>query len=298
MAPAHPTTRLSYWPDREARKAIRSRMQEAADQLRLPFRSRVWRGAAGNWMGSGIGSSIDFQDHRPYLPGDDPRYIDWLAYARSGHFIMKLYREEVSPRVDLVLDTSASMFIDPDKASRVLELFYFAFHSARHGEAAPRAYLCSGSSWTAISMEAILGGDWEPSIGNDAAPPDLRLPWRTGSLRVFISDLLYPAPPADVLRTLAGGKILILAPFAPAESDPGWDGNLELEDCESGRVRLQRVEPETLARYRAAYRRHFDLWRDECRRHDVLVARVDARGPFLDALKAEALRAGVVEIWS
>ena len=73
--------------------------------------------------GVGAGSSIDFQDHSPYLPGDDPRYIDWRAYARTGHYIMKLYREEVSPLLDLVLDVSPSLFFEPAKALRVLELF-------------------------------------------------------------------------------------------------------------------------------------------------------------------------------
>ena len=86
--------------------------------VRLPLRNRTWRGEGGNWQGAGIGSSIDFQDHRPYLPGDDPRYIDWQAYARTGHYSMKLYREEVSPRVDVALDVSESMLFDDAKRER------------------------------------------------------------------------------------------------------------------------------------------------------------------------------------
>src|ERR1700761_2635359 len=117
-------------PDQQTLRDIHARMQIAAGRLRLPLRSRTWRGQSGNWLGAGTGSSIDFQDHRPYLPGDDPRYIDWQAYARTGHYTMKLYREEVSPLVDLVFDASESMFLDAEKMARGLDLLYFAIESA------------------------------------------------------------------------------------------------------------------------------------------------------------------------
>src|SRR5277367_3096745 len=113
------------------RREIAQRMEAVAEHLRLPFRSRNWRGHAGNWLGVGAGSSIDFQDHRPYLPGDDPRYIDWRAYARTGTYMMKMYREEVSPQVDLVLDASRSMGFEEKKRTRTLELACFCARSAR-----------------------------------------------------------------------------------------------------------------------------------------------------------------------
>src|ERR1700677_1694867 len=78
-------------------------------QVCLPFRARSWRGASGIWQGRNQGSSIDFQDHRAYAPGGDPRHLDWAAYARTNNYAMKLFREEVSPRLDVVIDVSRSM---------------------------------------------------------------------------------------------------------------------------------------------------------------------------------------------
>src|SRR5690606_7126573 len=104
--------------------------RQVAGSLRLPLRRRSWRGLQGNWQGSGAGSSLDFQDHRPYSPGDDPRYSNWQAYARSEHYTMKLYRQEVSPTVDLVIDLSASMFVTPVKSARVSELLYWCVECA------------------------------------------------------------------------------------------------------------------------------------------------------------------------
>ena len=94
-----------------------------AGKLRLPLRSRVWKGQTGEFTGGGTGSSMDFQDHRAYSPSDDPRHINWQAYARTGSYTMKLFREEVRPVVDLVLDASESMFFDERKATRTAELF-------------------------------------------------------------------------------------------------------------------------------------------------------------------------------
>ena len=131
---------MRHWPDDAALGGIQTRMQVVARRLRLPLRHHTWRGEGGNWQGAGIGSSIDFQDHRQYLPGDDPRYIDWQAYARTGHYSMKLYREEVSPRVDVALDVSASMLFDDAKRVRALELFYFCAESARQAGSSLRCY--------------------------------------------------------------------------------------------------------------------------------------------------------------
>ncbi|NNM29809.1 MAG: DUF58 domain-containing protein, partial [Akkermansiaceae bacterium] len=114
----------------EELKACYTSASVCAEKLRLPLRSRVWKGQAGEFLGAGTGSSLDFQDHRSYVPGDDPRHINWQAYARTGHYSMKLYREEVRPVVDLVFDVSESMFFEPVKARRACELFYFLVESA------------------------------------------------------------------------------------------------------------------------------------------------------------------------
>ena len=99
---------MRAWPQEETLREIRAQAREASVHFRLPLGRRAWSGRAGAWAGVGRGVSLEFQDHRPYVPGDDPRHINWPAYARSGVYSMKLYREEVSPAVDVILDASAS----------------------------------------------------------------------------------------------------------------------------------------------------------------------------------------------
>jgi uncharacterized protein (DUF58 family) len=281
--------------------ALHAAARNVAEHARLPFHRRAWRGTGGNWMGTGVGSSIDFQDHRPYLPGDDPRYINWQAYARSGNYSMKLYRQEVSPQVDLVLDVSASMFLEPAKMERGLELFYFCLESAWRTAAPVRVWLWNRGQPHLIDVAELRGYRWTEKIAGQASPEraDLsRLPWRSGSLKILISDLLFPGNAEALLKPLAAGRgfAVILAPFAREEAEPDWSGNLELVDCESDSSRLQRVDADTLADYRLSYQRHFELWRLAARKQEALLARVPSGVSLEKAFRFEAFSSGAVEV--
>ena len=55
------------------------------------------------------GASAIFKEHRGYRPGDDPRLIDWRAYARSDRYTIKHFEHETQMRGTLSLDISQSM---------------------------------------------------------------------------------------------------------------------------------------------------------------------------------------------
>lgn len=55
------------------------------------------------------GSSIEFAQHREYVPGDDLRLVDWKVYARSDRYYLKQYEDETNLIAYLLLDTSESM---------------------------------------------------------------------------------------------------------------------------------------------------------------------------------------------
>lgn len=302
-------------------REIHARMKAAAAVARLPLRSGRWAGTAGNMLGRGTGSSIDFQDHRQYVPGDDPRHMNWQAYARTGHYTMKLYREEVTPRIDLVYDLSGSMFLDAAKEARVWELFYFCLESGLRIGGHLKLFVLGRDAAeppAELAVEQALAGGWPSGAGRMAAEagagaggkergvdaPALladqleRVPFRAGSLRVLVSDVLDESPPARAATAVASGRSrgIVLAPFARAESDPDWSGNVDFQDSERLTHRRQRVEPDLLDRYRRAYRRHFAVWREESARRGVGFARVADAGDFLTALRGEAVPAGVIDM--
>lgn len=55
------------------------------------------------------GFSVEFADHREYVPGDDLKFIDWLLYARTDHYYVKRSEEQTNVRCFILLDRSASM---------------------------------------------------------------------------------------------------------------------------------------------------------------------------------------------
>jgi uncharacterized protein (DUF58 family) len=55
------------------------------------------------------GFSIEFAEHREYVPGDDTRYVDWKVFGKTDKYYLKQYEEETNLVSYLLLDTSESM---------------------------------------------------------------------------------------------------------------------------------------------------------------------------------------------
>ena len=55
------------------------------------------------------GFSVEFKQHRQYVPGDEIRHIDWRVFGRSDRFYIREYEEETNLRATLILDRSGSM---------------------------------------------------------------------------------------------------------------------------------------------------------------------------------------------
>jgi len=287
----------------ETLQTCHGRALAVAARLRLPLRSRVWRGQAGEFTGGGTGSSLDFQDHRAYSPGDDPRHINWQAYARTGSYTMKLFREEVRPVVDLILDASESMFFDPVKAARTAELFYLIAESSHAAGAALALHAVRGDASVALDPATLRTHRWLETAralpATDAAKsPDLsKLPLRANAIRVFLSDLLFPGDPEPILRHLGQrhGSLVIFSPYLESEARPAWSGNYEFIDPERKSQHPHRIEPATLKRYLEAYTNHFALWKQHSRRHQSAFARIPAEEDLATTLFREAVPAGALE---
>jgi uncharacterized protein (DUF58 family) len=55
------------------------------------------------------GFSVEFAEHRQYMPGDALKHVDWKLYGKSDRFYVKVFEEETNLRSHLLLDVSASM---------------------------------------------------------------------------------------------------------------------------------------------------------------------------------------------
>ncbi len=55
------------------------------------------------------GFSVEFAEHRPYMPGDEIKHIDWKIYAKTDRYYIKQFEEETNLRSYILLDISGSM---------------------------------------------------------------------------------------------------------------------------------------------------------------------------------------------
>ena len=98
----------------DAGQGLNSRYLRLADLRRLRHLSfasrRVVEGQyAGRHASSVRGHSVEFNDYRQYMPGDEAGDIDWKVYGRSDKMFIKLFEHQSDMSVNLLLDASASM---------------------------------------------------------------------------------------------------------------------------------------------------------------------------------------------
>ncbi|HLA83904.1 MAG TPA: DUF58 domain-containing protein [Thermoguttaceae bacterium] len=109
------------------------RFLEPSALARVKNLSLVARGVVEGFI-SGLhsspykGFSAEFAEHRQYTPGDDPRRVDYRMWARTDRLYVKQYEEETNMRVQILLDTSASMGYRHD--GRLTKLEYACYLTA------------------------------------------------------------------------------------------------------------------------------------------------------------------------
>jgi uncharacterized protein (DUF58 family) len=78
-----------------------------------------------------LGASTDFAEHRPYMPGDDIRRIDWRLFARTDRHYIKEYEADTNTNFTVVLDVSPSMrYGASEEPRRVSKLTYGCYLAA------------------------------------------------------------------------------------------------------------------------------------------------------------------------
>ncbi|HUO51674.1 MAG TPA: DUF58 domain-containing protein [Gemmatimonadaceae bacterium] len=225
------------------------------------------------------GFSVEFAEHRPYQPGDEPRTLDWRIAARSDRLVVKQFEEETNLRATIVLDVSRSMAWSGDRA-RLTKLAYaerlaaavallllrqrdavglIRFDAAVRSAVPPRARL---GQWKRIVASLDDPGAGRETRAGAAFLEAGRLVPRRGMI-VLISDLLLD--PEDVLapvRTLrrAGHQVVVLHVLDPAERDLAASGEALFVDPEGGAA-VPAAPAEVREAYRETVRRALGEWR-------------------------------------
>ena len=103
----------------DSRKYLRPEILSRISRLELRARTVVEGFVSGMHQSPYHGFSVEFAEHREYVPGDDLRHIDWRVFAKSDRYYIKQYEEETNLRSHILLDCSGSMaYPDSRRAAR------------------------------------------------------------------------------------------------------------------------------------------------------------------------------------
>ena len=252
------------------------------------------------------GFSSEFTEYRQYSPGDDLRYLDWKAYARTDRFYLKKFEDETNLRCLLVLDTSRSMtfgsrgYSKLDYARTLAATLACFLHSQRDGvglalfdqtvhHALPARWRAGhlGHLYAALTREAVAA-----TTAMGPALDEVRRLCPKRTLILLISDFLSPADEWSTQLThltAAGHDVRALQVLDPAELTLEGFGHAAIwQDLESDQNLY--VDPaQARASYRQNFAAHDAMVRDALHRGGVPRQTVNTAEP-LDAVLRTFLR--------
>ncbi len=215
-----------------------------------------------------FGASIDFAEHRGYVPGDDIRRVDWRLYARTDKYFVKQYEADTNTNFSVLLDVSKSMGFTSGGVSKLEYACYLAACLAylAHRQR-DRVGLITFDD-DIVELRAGVGQALQRraaharSSRSRSAPGNLIGPvtkmaehFKRRSVLALISDF-YEEPDVilEAIKPLRflGNDLMVFHVLDPAEIEFRYDDASSFEDLESGEQIP--VVPESLAeQYRALH---------------------------------------------
>ncbi|MCC6574903.1 MAG: DUF58 domain-containing protein [Planctomycetes bacterium] len=250
------------------------------------------------------GASLEFADFRPYIEGDDVRFLDWAAYARLDHLIMKLYHDEEDLQVHLLVDDSASML--PDKALFARQVAAGLGWIALRGGARVSAALLGEQIDRQPALRGVAAGERllqflsRPSGGGKQPLhlgcekyANLARPW---GLVLVVTDLLDPAGAAGVLNALQRRttELSVLQVLSPQDLDPDFEGDLRLKDAEEAPSVDISLSPARIEAYRRTVRGYVAQCAELCLRRGAAFIQASSARSLEDFFVLDLARARIV----
>lgn len=279
--------------------------------LELAARLIVEGARLGSHRSPYMGTGAEFQQMRPYLPGDDLKHLDWKHYARTDRLFTRVFRETTEWPVMLALDTSRSMaFADAQGVTKlrtaVLLAAALSYVLLQQGEAvglvahddAARVVLPARTGRPHLMRVLGTLQHVDAGGGTDLAGAVRRAALRLGrrGFVVLLSDLYDEAGWQAAMREVRrmGHEVALLHVLTPEERTLKAAGDVEFIDLESNE-RLVAAAARVKSAYDAGVARFIEAQRAFAAGEGM--AYVDAtttRGPHevLQAFSQHRLRLG------
>jgi uncharacterized protein (DUF58 family) len=233
------------------------------EALRRLLGARVRSGGSGARTSRRRGRGSEFEEHRPYAPGDDIARLDWLAFARTGQPVAKEHRADEDTILRVLLDGSASLGSGtPTKhevATRIAASM--AYLSLAAGQ---RVQLAVATDGRARVLPVHRG---RPALGAILHELAAVVPSGKTRLEGAVEHVLVGATRPGMLLVLsdffdegdvvgalgrarhAGHELVLVQVLSPEELRPSLDGDVSLVDSETGEALDVTLDAATVAAY-------------------------------------------------
>lgn len=192
------------------------------------------------------GQSVEFADHRPYVVGDDLRFVDWNIYGRLERLFLKLFLEEQDLTVHIVVDGSASMSLgEPSKELFIKKLAAaLGYVSLVNNNRVTMSFFADGIKGQLANMrgrnylhqmaEFLLITESDGSSDFDSAARQLAAGRIGTGVMIVLSDFLFKQGYDSGLRRLIGRQydLYVIQTLSAQELSPDFAGDLKLIDIE------------------------------------------------------------------
>ena len=277
-------------------------VRRAAETFQFGLLRGPASGRAGELLGRGTGSSLEFQEYREYTPGDDIRHLAWAAYGRSDTLLVRLYREEISPRTEILLDTSRSMAVADAKPLLSRQLAgLFALLSAGLGGSPAVIPLTDQLPLERIGLDQVDRLEEWPFTSRSTLAElmaDGNIPLKPRSIRIVISDFLFPHDPDTLVKQLASdaSTLWIVQVLGAWEADPTPLGVRRLVDNETASEADLLINQASIDEYlERLHRLQRGLVR-ACRRAEASFVTVQAEAGLEQACRDDLCAAGMLRV--
>lgn len=251
------------------------------------------------------GVSAEFDDYRPYVPGDDFRHVDWHLFGRLDELFLKLYREEENLHLSILVDASVSMrWGEHDKLHYAMQvaaaLGYIGMANMDSVNVVPFGTGLHEGRWGLRGKSKIFPlfeflTQVEPTGETDLVRSfkEFILRERRRGVVIVLSDFYDSDGIEAGLKYLKYPKndVFVIHVVDQAEAEPNLRGDLRLIDSESGAGREINVTDGMLVKYRQAFAALGERVNSYCRRREIGYVRALTERPF-DELVLMILRRG------
>ena len=245
-----------------------------------------------------FGASVDFAEHRGYVPGDDIRRVDWRLYARTDRYYIKEYEADSNSNFSVLLDVSKSMGFGTRELTKLeygkmlAGCLTYLVHRQRDrvGFTAFDQDIVEHVPSSAKHMDVVLHtlDRLAPSGPGSLRAPLHKMAEHFGrrGLLVLVSDL-YEEPDA-VLEAIGplrfrGNDLIVFHLLDQAELDFTFDTPAAFEDLESG-VQIPVVPDKLAEQYRSLVRAHIDGLQERFSANRIDYSVVNTSSPLDHAL--------------